>query len=41
MFRIKLKGIEMTQGQIILVIIICILLGAVMAFTQYDMLMGP
>lgn len=31
----------MTQGQVILLIVICMLLGAIMAFTQYDMLMGP
>ncbi len=31
----------MTQGQVILLIVICCLLGAIMAFTQYDMLMGP
>lgn len=31
----------MTQGQMILVVIIVILLGAIMAFTQFDLLMGP
>lgn len=31
----------MTQGQILLLVVIVILLGAIAAFTQYDLLMGP
>lgn len=30
----------MTKGQIFLILIIVVLLGAIMAFTQYDMLLG-